>query len=120
MAFGASGIEPGAKTASVSMIWLILVYLFHTMGELCISPVGLSYVSKLVPARMIATMFGIWYLAIAIGMKLAGMFAESSASIAEEKGISHFFWILTGVSLALAILSVLVYPVIKKLMHGVR
>lgn len=72
VAFGASGIEPGAKTASVSMIWLILVYLFHTMGELCISPVGLSYVSKLVPARMIATMFGIWYLAIAIGMKLAG------------------------------------------------
>lgn len=40
VAFGASGIEPGAKTASVSMIWLILVYLFHTMGELCISPVG--------------------------------------------------------------------------------
>lgn len=115
VAFGASGIEPGAKTASVSMIWLILVYLFHTMGELCISPVGLSYVSKLVPARMIATMFGIWYLAIAIGMKLAGMFAESSASIAEEKGISHFFWILTGVSLALAILSVLVYPVIRNL-----
>jgi POT family proton-dependent oligopeptide transporter len=49
------------KTASVSMIWLILVYLFHTMAELCISPVGLSYVSKLVPARMIAFMFGVWY-----------------------------------------------------------
>lgn len=120
VAFGANGIEPGAKTASVSMIWLILVYLFHTMGELCISPVGLSYVSKLVPARMIATMFGIWYLAIAIGMKMAGMFAESSEAIAQEKGISHFFWILTGISFALAVLSVLLYPVIKKLMHGVR
>ena len=120
VAFGASGIEAGAKTASVSMIWLILVYLFHTMGELCISPVGLSYVSKLVPARMIATMFGIWYLAIAIGMKMAGMFAESSEAIAQEKGISHFFWILTGVSLALAVLSIALHPVIKKLMHGVR
>ena len=120
VAFGAGGIEPGAKTASVSMIWLILVYLFHTMGELCISPVGLSYVSKLVPARMIATMFGIWYLAIAIGMKMAGMFAESSEAIARENGISYFFWILTAVSLALSILSILVYPVIKKLMHGVR
>lgn len=53
IAFGANGIAPGAKTASVSMIWLILVYLFHTMAELCISPVGLSYVSKLVPGRMI-------------------------------------------------------------------
>ncbi|WP_242202246.1 peptide MFS transporter [Aestuariivivens insulae] len=120
VAFGAGGIEPGAKTAQVSMVWLILVYLFHTMGELCISPVGLSYVSKLVPARMIATMFGIWYLAIAIGMKLAGMFAESSESIAQEHGISYFFWILTGVSLALAVLSAILYPVIKKLMHGVR
>ena len=120
VAFGANGIEAGAETASVSMIWLILVYLFHTMGELCISPVGLSYVSKLVPARMIATMFGIWYLAIAIGMKMAGMFAESSEAIAQEKGISHFFWILTGVSLALAVLSIALHPVIKKLMHGVR
>ena len=120
VAFGANGIAPGAETASVSMIWLILVYLFHTMGELCISPVGLSYVSKLVPARMIATMFGIWYLAIAIGMKMAGMFAESSEAIAQEKGISHFFWILTGVSLALAVLSIVVYPAIRKLMHGVR
>ena len=68
----------GAKTASVSMIWLVLVYFFHTMGELCISPVALSYVSKLVPGRMIAMMFGIWYLAVAIGMKLAGVFGEVS------------------------------------------
>ncbi|WP_053971305.1 peptide MFS transporter [Mangrovimonas sp. ST2L15] len=120
VAFGANGIAPGQETASVSMIWLILVYLFHTMGELCISPVGLSYVSKLVPARMIATMFGIWYLAIAIGMKLAGMFAESSEGIADEHGISYFFWILTGVSFALAVLSMVLYPWIKKLMHGVR
>lgn len=120
IAIGAGGIEPGAKTASVSIIWLILVYLFHTMGELCVSPVALSYVSKLVPARMIAFMFGIWYLAVAIGMKLAGVFAESSEAIANEKGISSFFWILTAVSLVLAILSAVLYPVIKKLMHGVR
>jgi len=82
VAIGASDIPAGAKTASVSMIWLILVYFFHTMGELCISPVALSYVSKLVPGRMIAMMFGIWYLAIAIGMKLAGVFGEASESIA--------------------------------------
>jgi POT family proton-dependent oligopeptide transporter len=120
VAIGASDIEPGAKTASVSMIWLILVYLFHTMGELCVSPVALSYVSKLVPARMIAFMFGIWYLAVAIGMKLAGVFAESSEAIARESGLSSFFWILTAVSVALGLLSALLYPVIKKLMHGVR
>ena len=120
VAIGASSIEPGAKTASVSMIWLILVYFFHTMGELCISPVALSYVSKLVPGRMIAMMFGIWYLAVAIGMKLAGVFGEASEGIAKEQGLSYFFWILTAVAVGLGVMSALLYPVIKKLMHGVR
>ena len=120
VAIGASSIEPGAKTASVSMIWLILVYFFHTMGELCISPVALSYVSKLVPGRMIAMMFGIWYLAVAIGMKLAGVFGEASEGIAKDQGLSYFFWILTAVAVGLGVISALLYPVIKKLMHGVR
>jgi POT family proton-dependent oligopeptide transporter len=120
VAFGASGIEAGAKTASVSMIWLILVYLFHTMAELCISPVGLSYVSKLVPARMIAFMFGVWYLAVAIGMKGAGMFGENIDKIADEHGLSYFFWMLAIISIAVALFSILMGPVIKKLMHGVR
>src|SRR5690606_3023323 len=120
VAIGASGIAPGAKTASVSIIWLILVYLFHTMGELCISPVALSYVSKLVPGRMIAMMFGIWYLAVAIGMKLAGMFGEYSETIAAEKGLSTFFWILTVISLVLSGVALLTTPLFKRLMHGIR
>lgn len=120
VAIGARDIEPGAKTAAVSMIWLVLVYLFHTLGELCTSPVSLSYVSKLVPGRMIAFMFGIWYLAVAIGMKLAGVFGESSEAIAAEHGLSYFFWILTAISVGLGVLSLALYPVIKKLMHGVR
>lgn len=120
VAVGAGSIAPGAKTASVSMIWLILVYLFHTMGELCISPVGLSYVSKLVPPRMIAVMFGIWYLAVAIGMKGAAKFGENVDKIADEKGMSYFFWLLAGISFTVAVISVLFRPVIKKLMHGVR
>lgn len=120
VAFGADGIPPGAKTASVSMIWLILVYLFHTMSELCISPVGLSYVSKLVPARMIAFMFGVWYLAVAIGMKGAGMFGENIDKIANEHGLSYFFWMLTLISISVALFSIIMSPVIKKLMHGVR
>lgn len=120
VAIGANAIQPGAKTASVSMIWLILVYLFHTMGELCISPVGLSYVSKLAPPRMIAVMFGIWYLAVAIGMKGAAKFGENVDKIADEKGMSYFFWMLALVSFAVAIISVLFTSIIKKKMHGVR
>ncbi|NJM80814.1 MAG: peptide MFS transporter [Flavobacterium sp.] len=120
VAIGASGIAPGAKTASVSIIWLVLVYLFHTMAELCVSPVALSYISKLVPARMIAMMFGIWYLAVAIGMKLAGMFGEYSEILAAEKGLSTFFWILTIISVVLSVMAFLTAPIFKKLMHGVR
>lgn len=120
VAFGAKDIEPGAKTASVSMIWLILVYLFHTMAELCISPVGLSNVSKLVPARMIAFMFGVWYLAVAIGMKGAGMFGENIDKIADEHGLSYFFWMLTLISIVVGIFAMAMSPVIKKLMHGVK
>jgi len=120
VAIGASDIPVGAKTASVSMIWLILVYFFHTMGELCVSPVALSYVSKLVPGRMIAMMFGIWYLAVAIGMKLAGVFGEASESIAKTEGLSYFFWLLTAVAVGLGVFSAAMYPIIKKLMHGVK
>ncbi len=120
VAIGADGIVPGAKTASVSMIYLVLVYLFVTMAELCISPVGLSYVSKLVPARMIGMMFGIWYLAVAIGMKGAAKFGENIDKIADEKGLSYYFWMLAIVSLSVAFLSFIMSPVIKKLMHGVR
>jgi proton-dependent oligopeptide transporter, POT family len=120
VAIGANGIEPGAKTASVSMIYLILVYLFVTMAELCISPVGLSYVSKLVPARMIAMMFGIWYLAVAIGMKGAAKFGENIDKIADENGLSYFFRMLAIVSLVVAAISFVMAPIIKKLMHGVR
>src|SRR5690606_27131470 len=120
VAVGASGIAPGAQSASVSMVYLILVYLFVTMAELCISPVGLSYVSKLVPARMIAMMFGIWYLAVAIGMKGAAKFGENIDKIADENGISYFFWMLTIVALVVAALSIVMSPFIKKLMHGVR
>jgi len=120
VAIGSASIPVGAQTASVSIIWLILVYFFHTMGELCVSPVALSYVSKLVPGRMIAMMFGVWYLAIAIGMKLAGVFGEASESIAKTEGLSYFFWLLTTIAVGLGILSALMYPVIKKLMHGVR
>ncbi|PSR10281.1 MAG: MFS transporter [Bacteroidetes bacterium] len=120
VAYGARNIVPGAATASVSIVWLIMVYLFHTLGELCISPLGLSYVSKLVPGRMIAFMFGVWYLAIAIGMKTAGKLGESIDAIAAEHGLSYFFWILTAVPIVMGIVSILFTPVMKKLMHGVH
>ncbi len=120
IAFGGRNIAPGAEAAAVSMFWLVFVYLFHTMAELCISPVGLSYVSKLVPGRMIAFMFGVWYLAIAIANKVAGILGESSNEIAAEKGIGSFFLIITVVAVAIGVISIAMNSTIKKLMHGVR
>jgi len=120
LVFGTLGIDQGAKTASVSMIFLILAYLLHTMGELCISPIGLSYLSKLVPGRMIGFMFGIWYLAIAIGQKAAGTMGGMIDKITEEYSLSTFFLIFTLVPIAVGLVSAVLNPLLKKLMHGVR
>lgn len=120
LAYGSAGIPQGAKTASVSMVWLIMAYLFHTLGELCVSPVGLSYVSKLVPARMIAFMFGIWYLALAIGNKTSGKMGAMIDDITAQYDISTFFLIFTFVPVIIGIIAVLLNPVLKKLMHGVK
>ncbi len=65
-------------------------------------------------------MFGIWYLAVAIGMKGAAKFGENVDKIADQKGMSYFFWMLAGVSFAVAIIAILFTPVIRKKMHGVR
>lgn len=120
MAYGASDIPQGAKVASVSMIWLVLAYFLHTMGELCISPVGLSYVSKLVPGRMIAIMFGIWYLSIAIGNKVAGTLGGMIDKITEQYSMSGFFLIFTIIPIALGLLIMALTPLMKKLMHNVH
>lgn len=120
LAIGASSIEPGAKTAAVSIIWLVLAYLFHTLGELCLSPVALSYVSKLVPGRMIAMMFGIWYIAVAIGNKLAGLLGGQIDAITESYSMQTFFLIFTVVPIGLGILGILLTKLVKKLMHGVK
>lgn len=117
LAFGAYGVTEGVK---VSMLWLVLAYLFHTLGELCLSPVGLSYVSKLVPPRMIALMFGMWFLAIAIGNKMAAIIGGQIENITKEYSLSTFFLIFTIVPITAAVLVYLLNPMLNKLMHGVK
>lgn len=120
LAFATRNVPMGAETAKLSMLWLVLAYLFHTLGELCLSPMGLSYLSKLVPARMVAFMFGIYYLAIAIGNKLAHYVGGDIDKITEESGLSYFFLIFTIVPVVLGLISFMLHPILKKLMHGVR
>ena len=120
LAFGARNLPAGAETATLSMAWLVFAYLFHTLGELCLSPMGLSYLSKLVPARMIAVMFGVYYLAIAIGNKLAHSVGAEVENITKEYSLSTFFLIFTIVPIAIGVVSLVLHPLLKKLMHGVR
>lgn len=119
LAYGSSSIIKGVPM-KVSMIWLVFAYLFHTLGELCLSPVGLSYVSKLVPARMIGIMFGIWYLAIAIGNKTAGAMGGMIEEVTQKYSLTTFFLIFTLVPIGLGVLVMMLHPVLKKLMHGVK
>ena len=120
LAFGAKDVALGAQTDSLSMAWLVFAYLFHTLGEMCLSPMGLSYLSKLIPARMIAFMFGVYYLAIAIGNKLAHYIGGDIEKITNEHGLSFFFLIFTLIPIGLGLVSLMLHPLLKKLMHGVR
>jgi len=117
LGFGSLGASDGMK---ISMIFLVLTYLFHTLGELFISPVGLSYVSKLVPARMLAFMFGMWYLAIAIAQKLAAILGGQVETIQENYSLSHFFFLFTIIPAAGGVLVIILNPIIRKLMHGIK
>ncbi|MFJ1328497.1 peptide MFS transporter [Capnocytophaga canimorsus] len=117
LGLGAMEASEGVK---ISMVFLVITYLLHTIGELFISPVGLSYVSKLVPARMLAFMFGMWYIAIAIAQKLAAILGGQIQVIKENYSLSHFFFLFTIIPAAAAVLVMLLNPILKKLMHNVK
>jgi POT family proton-dependent oligopeptide transporter len=120
LSYGASGIPAGAKTAQVSMLFLCLAYLLHTMGELCLSPVGLSYISKLAPARLLGLMFGVWFLNSALANKIAGSTGAYIDHISSTYSMSTFFLIFTLIPIGAGVLLMLLTPWMKKLMHGVH
>lgn len=97
----------------VSPWWLVLVYLFHTVGELCLSPVGLSSMTKLAPLKMVSLMLGVWFLSISLGNYVAGMIAgEFEPTPDVLVGIfSKVAMILIGGAIVLALIS----PLVKKL-----
>jgi proton-dependent oligopeptide transporter, POT family len=103
----------GAATASaggarVSPLWLILSYLLQTLGELCLSPVGLSAMSSLAPMRIAGLVMGVWFLALSVGNYLAGM----ASSFYETLPLPTLFTIVTATALATAlVLGLLVKPI---------
>ncbi|MES2429964.1 MAG: peptide MFS transporter [Bacteroidota bacterium] len=120
LAYGSLNIPSGAKTASVSMIWLILAYLLHTLGELCLSPVGLSYVSKLSPPKLLGLMFGIWFIANFIANYLAGLSGSFIDKISEQYSLKTFFLIFTFLPIIAGAIMLLMNKFLIKKMHGIR
>ena len=118
LAYGSMSIPYGAQTASVSILWLVIAYLFHTLGELCVSPVGLSYVSKLAPVRLVGLMFGFWLLSSFFANLIGGFTGSYINIISEKVGLSGFFLIFTLIPIGAGIVMFLLNGFLKKKMHG--
>jgi dipeptide/tripeptide permease len=88
LGFGAFwlGAQWSDERGMVSLVWLMVGYLFHTTGELCVSPVGLSMVTRLSPARLVSTMMGAWFLATAFSQFLAAIIAQFTGVTGGEDG----------------------------------
>jgi POT family proton-dependent oligopeptide transporter len=97
-----------------AMYWLVLAYLFHTIGELCISPVALSYITKLAPVKYASLMMGVYFAMTGFGNKLAGLLGEASENLGE-------YVIFTGIAIFCVIFGFLVMLFrkrLEKLTHG--
>jgi POT family proton-dependent oligopeptide transporter len=101
---------------------LFMVYVIQSIGELCLSPIGLSMVTKLAPTRLVGLGMGGWFLSTGIGNNLSGIFAgivsgKEGMSVASAlSGYTFGFWSL----MAFGVLLFLIAPLISKLMHGVK
>ncbi len=125
IAIGVKGLEPGIK---VSMMWLIVLYLLHTIGELCLSPIGLSLVNKLAPARFASLLMGTWFLANATANKFAGtlssLYPEAGKPTAfigyEMTNIYDFFVLFIVMSGVASLILFVSSKWLLKMMHGIR
>lgn len=129
LGFGALviGCQQADSAGQVAFMWIVLAYLLHTTGELCLSPIGLSAVTSLSPVRIVGSMMGVWFLSSAFAHNLAGLIAQT-ASVAEEPGAeidpiqslavySNTFEFLLYFGCAVGIAVLILSPLLKKGMH---
>jgi POT family proton-dependent oligopeptide transporter len=125
IAIGVQGLVPGVK---VSMMWLIILYLLHTIGELCLSPIGLSLVNKLAPARFASVLMGTWFLANATANKFAGTLSSfypeegkpSSFMGYEMNNLFDFFVLFIVMSGVASVILFFLSKWMLKMMHGIK
>lgn len=119
-----------AVDGMVSMVFLIAMYFFHTTGELCLSPVGLSMITKLSPAKAVGFVMGAWFLSISLANKMAGLIGELTAgenlgdNALPTETLSAYAdtYLLWGVAVVLgaAFILFLMVPLLRKWMHGIH
>ncbi len=127
------GAWSSQEDGMVGVIWLVLGYLFHTTGELCLSPVGLSAMTKLSPLKITGLMMGFWFLASAYAQYVAGIVAGLMGIEGENGGkatdvpatetvmvYGHVFGVIALVAAGFGILVLALSPILKKRMHGIN
>lgn len=125
IAFGVKDAAPGVK---VSLLWLTALYFIHTMGEMALSPIGLSMVNKLTPLRFASLMMGIWYLSTATANKFAGTLSGLYPEAGKVKvllgfrieNLYDFFMVFVVMSGAASIILFLLSKKLQKMMHGIE
>ncbi len=125
IAIGVKNVGPGVK---VSMLWLTGLYFIHTMGELTLSPIGLSMVNKLSPVRFASLLMGVWYLSMATANKLAGTLSSLYPEVGKTKmfigfeisSLFDFFMIFVVMSAFASVVLFILSKTLQKLMHGIR
>jgi proton-dependent oligopeptide transporter, POT family len=103
-------------TIKASLMWLVMTYLIHTLGELCLSPVGLSVVTKLAPVKLASLMMGVWLLS----SFLANIIGGFVAAYVESLGAFAIFASIAGFVIFLGLIMIALNKPILKMMHGVR
>lgn len=101
----------------VSPLWLLIVYFMHTMGELCLSPIGLSMVTKLAPKAIVSVMMGIWFASIALANYLAGVLESILHNLFPNLGLYMF---LTFTTLGAGLILLLLAPLLNRLMKEIH
>lgn len=109
------GGDVADESVKASLMWLVGTYLIHTMGELCLSPVGLSLVTKLAPLKLGSLMMGVWFLSSFIANFLSGYLVQFFASM----GASTIFGIIATVVIVLGSVVLVISNYLKKMMHGI-
>src|SRR5690606_1777604 len=104
-----------------------LAWLVTTIGELCLSPIGLSAMTRLAPKRMFGIIMGLWFLASAYGQYLAGLLGAGMASVGAEapaidrlRGYTDGYWLLSMYAVGLGLLLIVISPLVRRLMHDER